>query len=203
MKYLELSTEELNIRCKDWAKCISLVFRPDLIIYIARAGYIFAKPMAEIFDVPLLGIGAVRSGNSIKEIVGPIFAYLPSFFRKIIAKVEIKSGVHKKKTEREVVFHQKINDINCSKYRKILIVDDAVDTGYSMKKVAEMAKEKFNNADIRTACFNMSCDEKDCVMKIDYIQLQGYSVKTPFSKDSKEYTKTKKQYYKDTNNEYI
>lgn len=203
MKYLELSTEELNIRCKEWAKCICKEFRPDLIIYIARAGYIFAKPMAEILDTPLLGIGAVRSGNSIKEIVCPIFAYLPSCFRKLIAKVEIKSGVHKKKTEREVVFHQRINDIDCSKFGKILIVDDAVDTGYSMKKVVEMSKEKFRNAEIRTACFNMSCDKDDCIMKIDYVKLNGYSVKTPFSKDSKEYSRTKKQYYKETNNEYI
>lgn len=203
MKYLELSTKELNDKCFVWAKDIYKDYQPDLVIYIARAGYLYAVPMNKVFNAKILGIGAVRSGNRIKEFIGPIMSICPRTFRKILATLELKSGVHNKKTERDVIFHSSINDLDCKVYKKILIVDDAVDTGYSMKKVLEKTVERFINAEVRTACFNMSCKPEECVIKIDYVLLQGYSVKTPFSKDSREYTKTKKKYYQETKNEYV
>ena len=39
--------------------------------------------------------------------------------------------------------------------------------------------------------------------QVDYALLRGMSVKTPFSKDSKEYPAAKKRYYLETQNEYV
>lgn len=203
MKFVEYSTEKLNCECKSWGQEIFKIFRPELIIYIARAGYICAKPIAEIDNIPLLGIGAVRSGNEMKEIMGPLCAYIPMRLRNFLAMLELKSGVHKKNTERDVLFHKSIETINKKSIEKILIIDDAVDTGYSMKKVVEVTMQEFVNAKIKTACLNMSCKEDESVIKIDFVLMRGASVKTPFSKDSKEYIATKKRYLNETNNEYL
>lgn len=203
MKFVEFSSKELNMKCREWAGQIFSEFKPELIIYIARAGYILAQPMADTCGIPLLGIGAVRSGNNIKEFIGPLFAHIPSFVRKVLAVIELKSGLHKKNTERNVCFHQKIESLDCQSFYKILIVDDAVDTGYTMKKVFDMTREAFPNAQVRTACMNISCEEAEKVFQVDYVLLRGMSVKTPFSKDSKEYSTTKKRYYLETQNEYV
>lgn len=203
MKFIEFSSKELNKKCREWAGEIFAEFKPDLIVYIARAGYILAQPMADTCGIPLLGIGAVRSGNSVKEFLGPLLAYVPSFARKTLAFIELKSGLHKKNTERNVCFHQKIESLDCQSFYKILIVDDAVDTGYTMKKVFDMTREAFPNAQVRTACMNISCEEAEQVFHVDYALLRGMSVKTPFSKDSKEYPATKKRYYLETQNEYV
>lgn len=151
----------------------------------------------------MLGIGAVRSGNSLKEFVGPLLAHVPPFARKMLATIEIKSGLHRKNTERNVRFHQKIDSLDCQSFHKILIVDDAVDTGYTMRKVFDMTSEAFPNAQVRTACMNISCEEAEKVFHVDYVLLRDMSVKTPFSKDSKEYPATKKRYYMETQNEYV
>ena len=203
MKHLEYSSEKLNQECIKWGKQIFRNFKPDLIVYIARAGYICAKPISELADVPLLGIGAVRSGDILKEILGAIFVYCPKFIRNILATIELRSSIHKKNTERNVTFHKSLEYLNRAVYKSILVVDDAVDTGYSMKKAVEMVQEAFPEASVKSACLNMTCDEKDCVMKIDFVLIHGASVKTPFSKDHREYRKIKKLYYEETKNEYI
>ena len=203
MEYIELSSKEIDSKCREWAKDIFEEFKPDLIVYIARAGYIFAKPMAALYDIPLLGIGAVRSGNDIKEVLGPLLSHIPSFLRKGIASLELKSGLHKRNTDRNVTFHDKIKSMDCKAVHKVLIVDDAVDTGYTMKKVYDVTVASFPDAEVRTACMNVSCDEAEKVFKVDYALMRGKSVKTPFSKDSREYSKTKQMYYQETKNEYV
>lgn len=203
MRFVEFSSKELNEKCREWAGQIFAEYKPDLIVYIARAGYILAQPMADTYGIPLLGIGAVRSGNSLKEFVGPLLACVPSFVRRTLAVIELKSGLHKRNTERNVSFHQKIKSLDCLSFNKILIVDDAVDTGYTMRKVFDMTKEAFPNAQVRTACMNESCEEAEKVFRVDYVLMRGMSVKTPFSKDSKEYPATKKRYYLETQNEYV
>lgn len=203
MKFVEYSTKELENDCRKWGMEIFKEHHPDLIIYIARAGYLCAKPMAELGNIPLLGVGAVRRGNNIKEVIGPIFAYCPRLIRNILASIEIKSSIHKKKTERKVLFHKSIESLDKKSFKKVLIVDDAVDTGYTMKKVIEVTRKEFPNAEVKSACLNMSCEDIESVVNVDFVLMQGACVMTPFSKDSKEYSRTKKKYYEETNNEYI
>jgi len=203
MRFIELSSKDVEKTSREWAENVFKEYRPDLIIYLARAGYIFAKPMAESIDVPLLGVGAVRSGNGFKEKIAPIMVYCPRLVKNAIAALEIKLGVHKRKTERKVSFHPSINDLQKEAFRKVLIVDDAVDTGYSMKEAVEKTREAFPQAEIRTMCMNLSCKEEDCVIHVDYVLMHEVIMKTPFSKDSKEYRQTREAYYRETRNEYI
>ena len=45
MQHLELSRKALEEQCSTWANNIKEVYQPDLIIYIARGGYLIGKQL--------------------------------------------------------------------------------------------------------------------------------------------------------------
>lgn len=60
MQKKELNRKELEKECNSWARKISESYQPDLIIYIAKGGYLIGREMREVFDVPMIGIGTSR-----------------------------------------------------------------------------------------------------------------------------------------------
>mgnify|MGYP001456981671 CR=1 FL=1 len=60
MKYTELSIEKLKSECNSWAKELKKTYCPDLVIYVARAGYLIGKEMSEVFEVPMVLVQHVR-----------------------------------------------------------------------------------------------------------------------------------------------
>ena len=84
MKYTELSIEKLKSECNSWAKELKKTYCPNLVIYVARAGYLIGKEMSEVFEVPMVGISATREGNKLKEIVGPVISLMPNFVRNFL-----------------------------------------------------------------------------------------------------------------------
>ena len=50
MKCIELSKKDLEVQCKDWAEKIKKEYQPDLIVYVAKAGYLIARPMKNVFE---------------------------------------------------------------------------------------------------------------------------------------------------------
>ena len=63
MQHLELTRKALEEQCSTWANNIKEVYQPDLIIYIAKGGYLIGKQMREVFQVPMIGVSTVRDGN--------------------------------------------------------------------------------------------------------------------------------------------
>lgn len=198
MNYTELSIKDLENKCSIWASNIKESFQPDLIVYIAKAGYLVARPMKPVFDVPLVGISAIRSGNSIKKIVGPFVSVLPNFVRNFLISIELKSDTHAKNTERRIKFHTGFENIDKTNIHKILVIDDSVDTGYSMKQVVDAISSVFDEVEIRTAGFNV-WDKSRTVFDTDYALYENTVIKAPMSKDSKEYKKFIKIYNSETN----
>lgn len=202
MKYAELSLEKLREVCKQAAKDIKEKQEVDLLIYVARAGLPIAVYMNEIFNVKLLGIGAQRKGNSLKSKVGPLVAYCPRFIRNIFITIELKSKVHKKNTERHVEFHKSIEKLSIPDYKHILIVDDSVDTGNSMKLVSEIVQKTFEKAKVSTYSLNVWKQSKT-VFKTDYCSYNDTVIRAPMSKDSREYGAFCIMYDKESKKDYI
>lgn len=186
MRFLELSIKKLENECILWAKDIKRSFKPDLIIYVAKAGYLIGKEMSREFDVPLISINAERKGNSIKTYFQPILKYIPNRLRYILVKLELKSDIHKKSSERNIYFKSNLNKIQLKKIENLLIVDDSVDTGHSINEVKKVVQEKFKNANIRIAALNV-WDKSEEIIKVDYSLYRNTIIKAPMSKDSKEY----------------
>lgn len=184
MKCIELSLKKLNEECKQWAGDIEKIFSPELIIYIANAGYPIGKAMQEVFKVPMIGIEAKREGSEVKSKLGKIFSHIPSWVRNVLIYAELKSGVHKKKTERHIGW---LDDyMPYQGVTKILVVDDSIDTGHTIKQVQEEIRDKFCDADIRIAGLNVWDSSKD-IIGTDFELYSNTIIKAPMSKDSKEY----------------
>ena len=185
MNCIELSIESLRDDCVDWAEKIKKEFQPDLIVYIAKGGYLIGKAFQEVFNCRMIGVDATRKGNKIKELLTPILTHLPKKLLNIARSVEMRSGVHNQHSERSVVFHD-CDEVDMDSVEKILIVDDAVDTGYSLKAVAEKVREKYPNAKIKRAALNVWKQSEE-VVQCDFHKYCDTILRTPMSKDSKEY----------------
>jgi hypoxanthine phosphoribosyltransferase len=162
---IELSIESLLEQSRNLAHKIKNKYNPDIVIFIARGGYLIGKAIGDEFKIPLLGITAERKGNKIKELVSPILPYIPHGERNV----------------------KLLNtEINLKDFKNILIVDDSVDTGMSMIAVINKIKELNPNAVLKTAALNI-LDNSEENVKIDFYIWKNIIMRTPMSKDSKEY----------------
>jgi len=192
VKYIELSIESSKKICKDLAKKVSEDKQIDLVIFIAKGGFLMGKYISEYFSCPLIEINATRSGNKIKEKIKKLLTKLPKSIKKILRTFELKSNVHAQKIERNI----SIDDEIWKKYKKsknILIVDDAVDTGNSMKQVYNYVETYFNDSKIYTAVINCS-NMENTIFNVDYKIYENYIVGGPWSNDSDEKKVFDKQY---------
>lgn len=193
MDYLELSIEKLNEECQKWALEIKKEYNPDLIIYIAKGGYLIGKSFSEFFKVPLIGIKTERTGNKIKSFLTPLILKLPTKICDILRIIELKTNLHNRYKERKIKVNLTFNKLDKNKIKKILIIDDSVDTGYSMKAVFNEIKKSFLNAEIKLAAINV-WEESIKTINIDFCIYKNTIIRTPMSKDSKEYSTFLKLY---------
>lgn len=187
MNYTKISLIELCNKCIDWALEIDKVFHPDIVIYVAKAGFLIGYQISKTLNVPLIGIDTVREkGNKIKELVAPIVRKMPDFIRNILITVELKSGVHAKNDKRITGFIDFIDDWDKAKKWKILIVDDSIDTGASITAVRKCVLENFPHSNIKIAGLNVWDKSKEKIYA-DFALYENTVIKTPMSKDSNEY----------------
>ena len=188
MQHLELSRKALEEQCSTWANNIKEVYQPDLIIYIARGGYLIGKQMKEVFQVPMIGVSTVRDGNSLKEKIGPVIAMFPNCIRNLLISIEVKSNKHAKNTERKVRFLKGVEDVKNKDIQKILVAEDSVDTGNSLQQAIK--------TEIKVASLNV-WDKSKSIAHVDYALYENTIIKSPMSKDSKEYKKFRETYRKE------
>ena len=177
------------------ARKVEADFRPDLVVYIARGGYLIGETIANYFKVDNIGIHAEREGSRLKELISPLLMCLPQSIKLSLRKMELASGVHKGYKERKLYWDSSDRCFEILNNKKnILVVDDSVDTGYSMSNVVqEILREVGKNVIIKTAAIN--CWSKSFpIIKTDYFCYADTIIQTPMSKDSKEYSKFESLY---------
>lgn len=202
MNYIDLSLEKLRNEVLKAADEIIKHHKIDVIVYVAKAGYPIAKFMNEEFHAEVIGIEAIRKGNKLKGYLGGILKYCPRIVRDILITVELKSKIHKNHINRHVSFHRSIDEIDISKVKNVLVVDDSVDTGYSMKQVVSEVRKKFPSAEIYTYALNVWHDSVE-IFDVDYSSYRDTVIRAPMSKDSKEYNEFYDMYINDTQNGMI
>lgn len=201
MKCITLSIENLNRKTKKWAREILSVYSPDMIIYVAKAGFLIGKGFSETMECPMIGVETVREkGNGLKSQIAPLIGKLPLFVRNMLITIELKSGVHKKNDYRKVNLLDEISQLETTKINKILVVDDSIDTGNSILAVKDYISTIFRNAEIRVAGLNVWDMSKEKVFT-DYALYKNTIIKAPMSKDSKEYDVFMKMYNNYRNNQ--
>ena len=184
MDFLELSIKSLENENEKLYELINKEYNYDCVIFVARGSYLIGKYLADKNNVPLIEIFAKRKGGKIKKLLRPFLQLIPNNFKRKLREKEFNSNIHEKKIDRNVYYDEK--KWNAVKEKKnILIVDDSVDTGYTIKSVKEKVCEYFKDSQIKVAALN--CFEKSKkIVTTDYYLYTDTMIKGPWSNDSKE-----------------
>ncbi len=161
---------------------ITRVFSPDLIVGIATGGEIVARAMyAELQHVAVL---ARRPSTALKERCGVVWMLvrrMPLWMRNAMRVVEAKIFNNRKSSLAPI----ELDDALCktiASYQRILIVDDAIDSGATMVRVVEAVRRIVPEAQIATAVINVTT--KSHLVEPDYrLYADRRLVRFPWSKD--------------------
>lgn len=164
--------------------------KPDIVIGIRNGGGYVAAEMMWLFPDSLLGFavsrrpstgGKERSGM-LKRILGIIPRWLLDMMRIVEARYLTRFG----DSERRIGFDIPPEILTAMKVRgkKILVVDDAVDSGYTLEKVLSALKEMAPDGDIRSAVITVTT--VDPVVLPDFTVFNNrVLVRFPWSMDAK------------------
>lgn len=186
IKVFEKSRSEIEADCRIWAEEIGREYKPDLIVFIAKSGFLFAKPIAEFFNCPMADISVSRPGNSGKDTIKKWIPRVPQWLLFLLLKSKAMYGYQEKNNKREVKLSERFKKLNGKQYKKILIVDDSTDTGWSLLTVRNEIKKNVASDDIRTASYCVIDLSKNRV-DVEYSRYRNTIVVTATSRYSKEY----------------
>lgn len=190
MNYVELSIKKVEEKCNELYQIIKKNYDYDLVIFIARGAYIIGKKLSDLNNTPLLEIHATRKGGKFKKMVKPLFKLIPKNILIKLRSKEMKSSYHEKKNNRSVNFDkEKYSEyLNC---KKILLVDDSIDSGNTINLSKKEIENFFENSEVRVAVFNVMKKSK---VSSDYFLYEDMMICGPWSNDSKENKLYLKQY---------
>jgi hypoxanthine phosphoribosyltransferase len=158
---------------------------PEHLLFVERAGLFIAYEIADYFDCPLSGIYASRQGSQLKYKLKFILKLFPRRFTHFLRNLEIRSNIHSVKTDRNVYVEFELPPTN----KKLLVVDDAIDTGNSMKAVIEYLMSKgYKEELLKTAV--LTTTGGNVIVNADYSLFQQKVFAFPWSYDSREYSET-------------
>ena len=168
------------------SNCISK-FNPEAIIYIEKAGRLIGCTMANHLNIQLFAVSTTRAGDSMKNKIKLLFNYLPWQVSHLIRKMELASPYHKNFGKREVIINKPLPNI---KETRILLVDDAIDSGVSIKSVVKFLNERGDH-NILTAVITTT--SSDPIYQADYSHFNKL-LTFPWSIGSKDYNDYQKLY---------
>ena len=157
---------------------------PDHILYVERAGLFVGHTISIYFDCGLSGISCSRSGSLIKSRMEKYLRKLPRVVTHLLRNIEIKSNIHSIYNARRVC----IKDKYPPRDKNLLIIDDAIDTGFSAKNILKfMVENGYIKDQIRMAV--LTSTQKDPVCRADFSLFRQAKFAFPWSYDSREYHK--------------
>ncbi|MDE5567941.1 MAG: phosphoribosyltransferase domain-containing protein [Muribaculaceae bacterium] len=178
-KVKTLYPELFKQTCLDLRKKVeSSGFHPEAIIAIPRAGLWIQD--AAWTDFPQIPVKLIRpSKGKFKKRVSWIIKRLPIWLRDGIRIWEARKLIKRKEhmATTGIVLPTLSENI-----RKILIIDDAVDSGATLKAIVEKFKAEYPNTDIRSAVITQT--HPQAIYKPDYCIFDNSTlIRTPWSID--------------------
>lgn len=187
-----------NIGLQDASNALSSLilqnFVPDIIIGIRTGGYVIAEIMAKALQQKplLLAISRQRNGTQKKSKVKclkKILSFLPYGVTDYLRIIEHKYLHSKPATQQS--FSPNIDELatlrgalRTRENYKILIVDDAIDSGETMKAVLDVVRAEANPASIiKTAAITVTTDSP--LVQPDYALYRHVLCRLPWSFDYK------------------
>ena len=187
LKVITLNEEDFRKACRSLARQIKISFKPDLIVAIPRGGLDVYLNMKDDFSiVPYIECAISRPSTDVKKKINlkKLFKYIPYFFLDFMRRIEafIREGQslgRKEKNKKNIELMCQGNE----NIKNILIIDDAVDSGSTMKLVRDAVAAKFPNAEIKTAALVVTFVKP--IIYPDYYAHKSCLLRFPWSEDFK------------------
>jgi len=188
LKVITLSIKEFNQKCSELIAKID--FCPDIIIGVQNGGVIVLNEFKglEKFDAARFEeVKIQRKSNFKNNLFIKIFLkYIPLAIAdrlRIHEHNQIKSGLKSLTKERLSKLQINHNISSDKSPKKILLVDDAIDTGATMFTVRNNIAKIFNDCQIKIAVISWTIEES--IVKPDFYIFKDVLVRFPWSKDFK------------------
>ncbi len=154
-------------------------FKPDLIVYIETGARLVTVSLCRELGVPAVGVRASRPGGRLKAFLAPLASRLPRGVKDRLRRWEERSRVHGA-TGRTIAWPEHVSVSG----RRVLLVDDAADTGNTIAAVrAELVARGAEAPAIRTAVLAATSAEGQ--REVDFF-LFDRNCRMPWSADSGE-----------------
>lgn len=119
--------------------------------------------------------------------VSPVLQLLPKLIKKFLRELELKSGTHNINSERIITPPDQLFDETLKECRLVLIVDDSIDTGYSIVTIKDYLRSQYPNiSSYMVGALNVWSPSQNLV-NIDLYLWRDTILVIPMSRDSKEY----------------
>ena len=172
--------------CRLWAKEIGEEFKPDAIVFLEKSGFLFARPLAEELGCPLYSVLVERPGNKAKDAIKKKLPYIPKFLLALALKSKSMYAYNEGNTKRLTITNARFDSAPLDKCKRVLLVDDSVDTGWSILAAKKLVQDMASNADVRIASYCV-IDYSRRRVEVDYERRRNAIVMTATSRYSPEH----------------
>lgn len=167
MKVCVQSYEQTRESCIEWAQEIEKSFVPDLIVFLAKSGFMYAEPIAEYFGCALADIKVSRSAVKKTALLDGFVKYVPRKIWLCMLSSPLMFMLNEREAKRYLEVTPRYISTTKGNYNRILVVDDSVDTGWSMRCILDRIAADFPGAEVKTAAYTVFQYSKNRV-HVDY-----------------------------------
>ena len=186
IKVYSHTAEAIRNDCRLWAKKIAKDFAPDLVVFPAKSGFLFAEPIAKELNVPLVDVIATRPGNDMKDDIRKRVPWVPQWLLALALSSKAMYGYNEENSERNVSSTQKFDTIDWGNVERVLLIDDSVDTGWSILAVKGLLEEVAPASEVRIASYCV-VDVSEKRVAVDWWRYRNAIVLTATSRYSPEH----------------
>lgn len=183
MRVITLDHTDFSVQCRQLAKIAISTQRYDAIVGIASGGIYVAReialslPEATLYTVTLRRPSTRRKGKMFKRLIRLLPTYLLDQLRIIESRILAASSA-------PAVSHEVHIPEALSSAKRILVVDDAIDSGRTMNAVVNTIRQRCPQATVKTAVITVTTPTP--VIHPDFtIYKDGSLVRFPWSADFK------------------
>ena len=192
---MEINWETLEIKNSEVANLAlrlseKIEERPEMVVFVATGAFSLGQALARLYNIPVCEIKAARSGNSLKAMLTPFLKILPKRLKLWLRKKEQSSGYHSTNSSREILFNPPEMDMHI---KSILLIDDAVDTGYTILACRREIEKQYPQASVKVAALTVFDMSKERI-RVDYSLYENVILMGPWSNDSKEHAQFVREY---------
>jgi len=196
MKVVTLLENDFEQECKRLADLVSSNYTPDLVVGILTGGGYVGKRIFNVLkaksNVKYIEIRIERGGTEIKRkynlkhILHSFPDFILNFLRIVEVHIlEVLSKIRVPKRHSNISISEDIRTYLEEGQRRILIVDDCIDTGASLKCVLDYIKSEFRiKHDLKIAVITKA--HRKPLVEVDYLLYKRVLIRFPWSFDTKD-----------------